>query len=211
MCSKWLKILIFLRCRRRRLSLSGSELLANSAKATGGEDVTCRSGMCVDVTSSPSPRSPRGKTPAGQTLLDNSSVGNTHFPWIAGAREGGESRRPAGEGWRDSGLGVCLLCVAFHSMKLEYSFVSLEQWPCQRRGQMISQLFDFRGYVGQPCKREVVNEISLFLLLLDCQIKWRKCSFMLLGCFSWGKRPHMSLNFFKEHPNVSNCDQTPTF
>ncbi|ROL52100.1 hypothetical protein DPX16_5977 [Anabarilius grahami] len=72
--------LCFTFCCPPRLSLFGPELLANSAKATGGEDVTCRSGMCVDVTSSPSPRSPRGKTPAGQTLLDNSSVGNTHFP-----------------------------------------------------------------------------------------------------------------------------------
>ncbi len=99
----------------------GPELLANSAKATGGEDVTCRSSVCVDVTSSPSPRSPRGKTPAGQTLLDNSSVGNTHFPWIAGAEKEGRAAEPAGEGWCDRGLGVCLLCVAFHSMKLEYS------------------------------------------------------------------------------------------
>lgn len=158
---------VLLFCRPPRLRFSRPEPLANSAKATGGEDVTCRSGMCVDVTSSPSPRSPRGKTPAGQTLLDNSSVGNTHFPWIAGAQEGGESRRPAGEGWRDSGLGVCLLCVAFHSMKLEYSFVSLEQWPCQRRGQMISQRFDFRGYVGQPCSAWDLLIISVASTLAD--------------------------------------------
>jgi len=40
----------------------------------------------------------------------------------------------------------------------------------------------FREYLEQPCRRELVNEISLLslFLLLDCQIKWRKWRFMLL-------------------------------
>lgn len=96
----------------------GPELLANSAKATGGEDVTCRSSVCVDVTSSPSPRSPRGKTPAGQTLLDNSSVGNTHFPWIAGAEKEGRAAEACrgGVAWQRFGGLFALCCLSLNEV-----------------------------------------------------------------------------------------------
>lgn len=109
--------LCFTFCCPPRLSLSGWELLANSAKATGGEDVTCRSGMCVDVTSSPSPRSPRGKTPAGQTLLDNSSVGNTHFPWIGSPRRRGEQEAcRGGVAWQRFGGLFALCCLSLNEV-----------------------------------------------------------------------------------------------
>jgi len=61
----------------------------------------------------------------------------------------------------------------------------------------------FREYLEQPCRRELVNEISLLslFLLLDCQIKWRKWRFMLL---LRKEKVFFVLKIFKEqHPNAS--------
>lgn len=153
MCSKWLqgiqkKKAHFLEVQKDflpLLSVSGPDLLANSAKATGGEFVTCHSGVCVDVTSSPSPRSPRGKTPAKQTLLDNSSVGNTHFPWIAGARE--EACR-GGVAWQRFGGLFALCCLSLNEVGV--FFCKSGAMALSEAGRMISQRFGLENIWNNP-------------------------------------------------------------